>query len=258
MKKYEFINAVIAARGYTSYLEIGIENPRNNFDHIAAKRKTGVDPNPQFMDKRRKELVVMTSDDFFRFNKKRAEPEAYDVVYIDGLHTFEQTARDIENALAALNPGGVIIVDDVICETEWMGRPLSQYKRHEAWKGETWRAFLTVSTEKGLARKTAQLGMEHGVIIGVGVLDTAAPAVKYEGGTPKTWAEYDAARRAWLLEDTADEAIRWLWRGVVRGVGVDEDAEETTWEEITPEPPADMERETPRPKTTKRKKTSDA
>ena len=37
----------------------------------------------------------------------------FDVIYLDGLHTFEQTYRDLINALNILEPGGLILIDDV-------------------------------------------------------------------------------------------------------------------------------------------------
>ena len=42
----------------------------------------------------------------------RRAPEQFDVIYLDGLHVFEQTLRDLMNALHHLQPHGVIVVDD--------------------------------------------------------------------------------------------------------------------------------------------------
>ena len=38
----------------------------------------------------------------------------FDVIYLDGLHTFEQTLCDLMNAATLISPIGVIIVDDVL------------------------------------------------------------------------------------------------------------------------------------------------
>ncbi len=38
----------------------------------------------------------------------------FDVIYLDGLHTFEQTLRDLLNALTLVADAGVIILDDVL------------------------------------------------------------------------------------------------------------------------------------------------
>ena len=52
-----------------------------------------------------------TSDQFFYH---RIEASAtFDVVFIDGLHTFEQTLRDLLNALRHTHERSVIMIDDV-------------------------------------------------------------------------------------------------------------------------------------------------
>ena len=38
----------------------------------------------------------MTSDTFFKNNKDK-----FDVIFLDGLHTYEQTIKDINNAIKA-------------------------------------------------------------------------------------------------------------------------------------------------------------
>jgi predicted O-methyltransferase YrrM len=56
------------------------------------------------------ELHEVTSDEYF----STGERESFDCVLVDGLHTFEQTLRDVVNAMEALEPGGAIIIDDTI------------------------------------------------------------------------------------------------------------------------------------------------
>ena len=51
----------------------------------------------------------MTSDEFFA---KASLPFRFDVVFIDGLHTYEQSRKDAENALGVIVEGGVIIMHD--------------------------------------------------------------------------------------------------------------------------------------------------
>jgi predicted O-methyltransferase YrrM len=40
--------------------------------------------------------------------------DIFDVIYLDGLHTFDQTLRDFCNAIQFLQEDGVIVIDDVI------------------------------------------------------------------------------------------------------------------------------------------------
>jgi SAM-dependent methyltransferase len=122
----ELLNYLIQARGYKSYLEIGVADG-NNFRGIAIERKVGVDPGSSGPN-----IYQMTSDDFFQTNR-----ETFDIVFIDGLHWWDQVLRDVENALNCLNPGGVIVMHDCMPQTEEQ-----QFREIPAgaWNGDVWKA----------------------------------------------------------------------------------------------------------------------
>jgi hypothetical protein len=98
------------------YLEIGVCEGRT-FDRVDAAVKVSVDPEFRF-DHTAPERQVpgtsyhqTTSDDYFG---TIVGPDAqFDVIYLDGLHTVEQTLRDLLNALPHLQPRGVLVIDDV-------------------------------------------------------------------------------------------------------------------------------------------------
>jgi predicted O-methyltransferase YrrM len=48
------------------------------------------------------------------FGELASSDEKFDVIVLDGLHTFEQTLRDLLNSEAYLKPNGVVIIDDVM------------------------------------------------------------------------------------------------------------------------------------------------
>ena len=48
------------------------------------------------------------SDVFFEKNRKK-----YDFVFIDGDHSYKQSKKDLDNAIAYLKPGGVIVIHDI-------------------------------------------------------------------------------------------------------------------------------------------------
>jgi hypothetical protein len=48
------------------------------------------------------------------FSRLKPKGEMFDVIYLDGLHTFDQTLRDLLNSIECLKPNGVIVVDDVM------------------------------------------------------------------------------------------------------------------------------------------------
>ena len=97
------------------YLEVGVANG-GTFSRVRAARKVAVDPAFRFdhvaaqRDNPGTEYHPVTSDDYF--SSLVGEDEQFDVIYLDGLHVFEQTLRDLMNALHHLQPRGVIVVDD--------------------------------------------------------------------------------------------------------------------------------------------------
>jgi hypothetical protein len=97
--------------GKRRYIEIGLRKGRT-FERVKARNKIGIDPDPQFnLDWLPKGVRIFrgTSDEFF--SEFPAKP-TYDLIFIDGLHTFDQVARDILNCLEWVKCNGVIIVDD--------------------------------------------------------------------------------------------------------------------------------------------------
>jgi hypothetical protein len=97
-----------------SYLEIGVSHGAT-FHALNAARKVAVDPHFQFLPASRApgaEYHEVPSDDYFESLVET--PPHFDVVYLDGLHTFEQTLRDLINTLGCIGSGGVIIIDDVL------------------------------------------------------------------------------------------------------------------------------------------------
>jgi hypothetical protein len=65
--------------------------------------------------------------------------ERYDLVLVDGHHTYECSLRDLDAAVALLDPGGVIVVHDCNPLTPELARPDFV---SSAWNGETYRALI--------------------------------------------------------------------------------------------------------------------
>lgn len=96
----------------TRYLEIGIWKG-HTFSAVQFDHKDGVDPSPQYFARSRRGESIhrMTSDAFFtQYTRTRQ----YDVIFLDGLHTFEQTARDVWNSMTVAGPRTVWLIDDVV------------------------------------------------------------------------------------------------------------------------------------------------
>jgi hypothetical protein len=99
--------------GGARYLEIGVYKGRT-LESVMSADRVGVDPDPRFRTERLPSGVTfhrLPSDDFFA---DLADSDRFDLVFVDGLHEFEQTYRDIINAFAHLNDRGAVLVDDVV------------------------------------------------------------------------------------------------------------------------------------------------
>lgn len=116
------------------YLEIGSDN-NHCFNSIPVIDKTGVDP-------KQGGNVRTTSDEFFSKNKK-----IFDVIFVDGLHTFDQSRKDIINSINFLNINGYLFIHDLLPRnfmeefTPPMGTP---------WCGDVWKVAQELCKTKGI------------------------------------------------------------------------------------------------------------
>jgi len=136
MTRTEIINSLISKYNYKSYLEIGVNTPSQpgyNWIGVAAEIKHGVDPNVDT-------TYRMTSDEFF----EKHISQKYDIIFVDGLHIFEQVYLDITNSLEHLNENGVIVVHDCNPVTEITQR---RVRVSDAWHGDVWKAIVKLRIE---------------------------------------------------------------------------------------------------------------
>jgi hypothetical protein len=141
-----------------SYLEVGVFRGVT-FNSLEAARKVAVDPkfafdfSPIAAADPSIEFWQTTSDRYFG---TIADPaRLFDVVYLDGLHTFEQTLRDLLNAMSLLKSGGVIVVDDVFPSSYVASLPsIEDFKRvriasgvqSRDWMGDVYRLIFFISS----------------------------------------------------------------------------------------------------------------
>lgn len=111
--RFERINGLAEVINARRYLEIGV-NKGNTFNRITVPFKVAVDPvflfdtKPYANDNTRFHQVP--SDDFFATHAKSYQP--FDIVYLDGLHTFEQTFRDFCASLSHCHRRTIWLIDD--------------------------------------------------------------------------------------------------------------------------------------------------
>jgi hypothetical protein len=160
---HTFLNRIIKEMNYVSYLEIGVDDPRNNFNHIHVKKKVGVDPyfdntGCHAWNERNKENLIslidekavfhqMTSNDYFdMLRSKRGKRSMFDLIYIDGLHIESQVDKDIENALQFVSEKGIIVLDDVPPANAFEEKTPPEFG--QPWRGTVWRSFAKLRLQE--------------------------------------------------------------------------------------------------------------
>ena len=138
------------------YLEVGVSMGETFFE-LEPAHAVAVDPFFQFdLDAARRnhpsaEFHQVTSDTYFSEVVKRGD--LFQVIYLDGLHTVQQTLRDMNNALHHLTQDGVIIVDDVVPNSYKAALPSQgdavAVQQHlsdpdHSWMGDTYKLVFVV------------------------------------------------------------------------------------------------------------------
>lgn len=114
MNRTDIINHIISKRKYKNYLEVGVQYGHNFRDiNLPRESKTAVDIKTQILDFEHFLDFEMTSDEFFKQNTNK-----FDIIFIDGYHSFEQSYQDVNNAMSCLNEGGTIVCHDCYPTTE--------------------------------------------------------------------------------------------------------------------------------------------
>jgi SAM-dependent methyltransferase len=118
MRRSEVIQRLLDLYEAPDYLEIGVCEG-TTFHAVRAARRVAVDPDFRFdiqaaaADPANAGAAYhpITSDAWFT---GPGRGECFDLIFLDGLHLFDQTLRDLIHAIQRLKPGGAIVIDDVL------------------------------------------------------------------------------------------------------------------------------------------------
>ena len=147
--RFEIIQNIIDFKKYKSYLEIGCDR-NQSFSNINIDKRVGVDPVEGGTHK-------MTSDDFFSNNNDK-----FDIIFIDGLHQYEQVIKDVKNSLNCLTKNGIILLHDCLPRTLWN----QVYPRiNSDWNGDVWKAIVECRTYENIDTYTCIADRGIGVIV---------------------------------------------------------------------------------------------
>jgi hypothetical protein len=143
--RYEIIQETINRKNYKSYLEIGCDQDEL-FSKITIEKKIGVDPASGG-------TVRDTSDNFFKKNN-----EKFDIIFIDGLHEYDQVKKDINNSLIFLNDNGVIFLHDCMpMRFIYQAVP----RATGLWNGDVWKNIVESRTKSEI--DTYVVHADHGI-----------------------------------------------------------------------------------------------
>jgi hypothetical protein len=206
--RQDLIQRSIDALGARTYLEIGVDEGQS-FCAVNVPSKVGVDPVAPMpavvreLDKPNVSYEAMTSDAFFESTARQRLTSGVDVAFVDGLHTYGQTYRDICNCLNYLNPGGVILVHDCLPASAQEARVAATYEEaarlngpdwNGLWTGDGWKAITAVRAGHQDV-EAAVLNCDHGV----GIIHRGAN----RAGVRLSPAEIDALEYRDLAADPA-------------------------------------------------------
>ena len=177
LMRWQLVQHAIDTLAARTYLEIGVDEGES-FCAIEVPMKIGVDPvsaKPavaRALTEPGTSYFQVTSDEFFEKHAAAALPDGVDVVFVDGLHTYGQTDRDITNALRHLRPGGVILVHDCLPASAEEACPAPTYEEarrmngpswNGLWTGDGWKAIVAARAGLSGNARACVLNCDHGV-----------------------------------------------------------------------------------------------
>ena len=146
--RWDLIKFLIEKNGYKDYLEIGCDQ-NQLFSKVEIDNKIGVDP---FSGGN----IRKTSDAFFSSNTDK-----FDIIFIDGLHTYDQVKKDIINSVKCLKENGIVLVHD--CMPDSLGKQaVPRFKMK--WNGDVWKAIVDLRQSEELDIYTCEMDEGIGVI----------------------------------------------------------------------------------------------
>ena len=99
----------------------------------------------------------MTSDVFFTQNYDLK----FNVVFIDGLHTYEQCQKDCINALSFLKKNGIILFHDFLPKNAFEE---AVPRKQTRWTGDVWKVAVELNNSKNLKFVIANIDNGVGIL----------------------------------------------------------------------------------------------
>lgn len=134
----------------STYLEVGVFRG-TTLEAVDVPFRAGVDPVARFDTKRLPPGVKMFESDSDTFFSNLDSRVKFDLIYLDGLHEWKQTLRDLANALLHSHSYSMILLDDVepadaLSSLPDMGTSLALRQaegiEEERWQGDVFKVLV--------------------------------------------------------------------------------------------------------------------
>jgi hypothetical protein len=184
MKRTTLIQELIRKKRYKNYLEIGCQYGMS-FLPIWCRRKIAVDPMFKIPNKRKLKWLLKnptnisnryfeeTSDSFFEKRRDLLQRLGHlDIVFVDGLHTFEASLKDVLNSFNYLRQDGIIIMHDCFPPHKAASTPAADYDVaagmgvpgwNGEWCGDTWKSIVYLKKAYGDAIEAYVINTDYGL-----------------------------------------------------------------------------------------------
>ena len=173
------------------YLEIGcFDNKAFDTVPLPIDQKIGVDP-------LRGGTHRMTSDEFFKENSL-----FFDVIFIDGLHTYEQCSKDVINSMKFLNKDGIIILHDML--------PRSKTEETQEYSGDVWKVAVDLSKSKNIEFVIANIDQGVGLV----KINENSNYERQNGIQDKNFEDYESFYYKNLPSVNIEEALEFVKRNL--------------------------------------------
>lgn len=209
------------------YLEIGVWNG-STFFPVQIPIKVAVDPcfvfNPVEHKKDGSYFLQITSDEFFEKLDRgelslgadyATEEVKFDVIFIDGYHTFEQSFKDFENSLRYSHERTLWLIDDTIPSDAYSALPdpaVSRYKRKLAglergdWHGDVFKTVFAIHDRHPEISYCTLMGANPQTVLWRAPKSGRTPVFSSLSEIKNT-NYYDMIRHGKLMMPVSDEAL---------------------------------------------------
>lgn len=184
MNRITILQNFIDSRNYKTYLEIGTWKG-DSFFPIKCHKKIAVDPTFKISKRTKQKWILknprnffnsyfeMTSKEFFerkgQWLNRKYKP---DIIFIDGLHTFQASLNDVLHSLKYLDPNGTIIVHDCFPPNKAAATPAESIEdadrmQIEGWKkewcGDVWKTIIYLKLQHNKELDIFVLNTDYGL-----------------------------------------------------------------------------------------------